>query len=74
MEIHGNFHPHLQQKCVVKEYYSHDLEYYLFLYKGSIPWEAKWVILPYIWDQLQGNYIGHLDLLLLIMYRAIPEK
>ena len=25
-------------------------------------------------DQLQGNYIGCLDLLLLIIYRAIPEK
>ena len=35
---------------------------------------TKWVNLPYIWDQLQGNYKGHLDLLLLIIYRAIPEE
>ena len=35
---------------------------------------AKWVNLPYIWDQLEGNDIGHLDLLPLIIYRAIPEE
>ena len=35
---------------------------------------ARWVNLPYIWDQMQGIYIGHLDLHLLIIYRAIPEK
>ena len=36
MELHGHFHPHLQQKCVVREYYSHGLEYYLYSYKRSI--------------------------------------
>ena len=35
---------------------------------------AKWVNLPYSWDQLQGNYIAHLDLFLLIIYRPIPEE
>ena len=55
MEMYGNFYPHLEQKWVVKEYYFHSLEYYLYSYKGSIPLGgAKWVTLPYIWDQLQG--------------------
>ena len=36
--------------------------------------EAKWVNLSYIWDQMQGIYIGHLDQLPLIIYRAIPEE
>ena len=54
MEMYGNFYPHLEQKWVVREYYFHSLEYYLYSYKGSIPWGVKWVTLPYIWDQLQG--------------------
>ena len=74
MEMHGNFHPHLQQKGVVREYYSHGLEYYLYSYKWALHRGAKWVNLPYIWDQWQGNYLGHLDLLLLIIYRAIPGE
>ena len=32
MEMHGNFHPHLQQKWVLREYCSHGLEYYLSPY------------------------------------------
>ena len=28
LEIHGNFHPHFQQKWLVREYYSCGLEYY----------------------------------------------
>ena len=32
LEMQGNFHPHLQQKWVVREYYSHGLEYYLSPY------------------------------------------
>ena len=28
--------------------------------------------LCHIWDQLQGNYIGYLDLLSLIFYRDYP--
>ena len=35
--------------------------------------EAKWVNLHYIWHQMQGSYIGQLDLLPLINYRDIPE-
>ena len=34
MEMHGNFHPPLQQKWVVREYYSHVLEYYLSPYSA----------------------------------------
>ena len=74
MEIHGNFHPCFQWKWVVMEYKSCGLEYYLCSCKVSISLGAKWVNLSYIWDQSQGNYIGHLDLLLLIICRAIPEE
>ena len=74
MEMHQNFHPHLQKKWVVRKYNSCGSEYYLCSYKVNISQRAKWVNLPYIWDQLQGNYIGHLDLLPLIIYRAIPEE
>ena len=70
MEMHGNFDPHLQQKWVVREYYSHGLEYYLYSYKGSIPQGAKWVTL----GSIARNYIGHLDPHLLIIYRAKPEE
>ena len=31
MEMHGNFHPHLQQEWVVREYNSHGMEYFLGL-------------------------------------------
>ena len=58
MEMHGNFQPHFQQKWVVTEYNSCGLEYYFV----------------HILDQLQRTYIGHLDLLLFIIYRVIPEE
>ena len=32
MEMEGNFHPHLQQRWVVREYNSYDLECYLSIY------------------------------------------
>ena len=32
MEMHGNVHPHSQQKWVVREYNSYGLEYYLCSY------------------------------------------
>ena len=57
MEMHGNFHPHLEQKWVVREYYSHGLEYYLSpysAYKVNIFIGDEMVNMPYIWDQLQG--------------------
>ena len=77
MEMHGKFHPHLLWEWVVREYSSCGLEYYLSpysSYKVNIFMGANWVNFPYIWDQSQGIYIGHLDLHSLIIYRAIPEE
>ena len=73
MEIHGHFHPHFQQKWVVREYHSCAFEYYLSPYKVNIFKGAKWINLPYIWHQMQGSYVGQLDLLPFINYWAIPE-
>ena len=73
MEIHGNFHPHFQQKWVVRKYHSCGLEYYLSPYKVNIFMGAKWVNFPYIWHQMQGSYVGQLDLFPFINNWAIPE-
>ena len=48
-------------------------EYYMGPYKVNTFIGAKCVNLPYIWHQMQGGYVGQLDLLQLITYWAIPE-
>ena len=73
MEMHGNFHPHLQQKWMVREYPMVWSITYVHI-KGAFHRGAKCVTFPYIWDQSQGNDKGHLDILLLIIYRAMPEE
>ena len=52
MEMHGNFHPHLQWKWVVREYYSHGLEYCLSPYSA------------YKVNIFIGGYMGHFALYL----------
>ena len=75
MEIHGNFHPPLQQKWAGEGILFLGLEYYLSQYKvNTFIRGAKWVHLPYIWHQTQGSYVGQLDLLFLITYWAISEN
>ena len=63
MEIHGIFHPHLQQMWVGRECYSHCSEYYLSPYKVNILMGLDGSICPIFGINTQGYYIGHLDLL-----------
>ena len=48
MESHRNFQPHLQQKCLVREYNSCGLEYF-GVHISEQFMGANWVNVPYKW-------------------------